>query len=346
MSGTAVKSRIQCPVDFDREGRQAGYLRAPLSRNTSGWGAVEIPIVVLKNGKGPSVLFTGGVHGDEYEGPIAISKLARRLDPAQIQGRVILMPAVNMPAVLADVRLSPVDGRDINRCFPGNPRGTFSEMLAHFMDSVLLPHVDVSVDLHTAGHSMESALSTNMHYVDDPVIRERTMAIAAAFGAPYNAVFWGVDEGATFTSSVERQGKISVGTELGGWGRVNIEGVRIGERGLTNVLKACGVIEGEPETSQRDGSAATRHMMVKDPGNFLFARHGATYEPMNRAGDTVHAGDLAGRLHFIEDLDRDPVEVRYATSGILWMAPGPGRVQRGDCIGVVMQDYDPVAAAA
>ena len=345
MAETHLKSRIHCSVDFEKVGRQACYLRAPLSRNTSGWGAVEIPIVVLKNGAGPTVLFTGGVHGDEYEGPIAISKLARRLDPAQIQGRVILMPAVNIPSVLADTRLSPVDGFDINRCFPGNPRGTFSQMLAHFMDSVLLPHVDISVDLHTAGHSMESALSTNMHYVDNSAIRERTMAIAAAFGAPFNVVFWGVDEGATFTSSVERQGKISVGTELGGWGRVNIEGVRIGERGLTNVLKACGMLEGKPDTIQRDGSPATRHMMVKDPNNFLFAKHNATYEPMNHAGDSVKAGELAGRLHFIEDIDRDPIDVNYATTGILWMAPGPGRVQRGDCIGVVMQDYDPEAVA-
>lgn len=345
MAETHEKSRIQCPVDFDKVGRQASYMRAPLSRNTSGWGAVEIPIVVLKNGTGPTVLFTGGVHGDEYEGPIAISKLARYLDPAQIQGRVILMPAVNMPAVLADTRLSPIDGLDINRCFPGNPRGTFSLMLAHFMDSVLLPHVDISVDLHTAGHSMESALSTNMHYLQNSVIRERTMEIAAAFGAPFNVVFWGVDEGATFTSSVERQGKISIGTELGGWGRVNIEGLRIGERGLKNVLKACGIIEGKPDTIQRNGSSATRHMMVKDPRNFLFAKHNATYEPMNHAGDSINAGELAGRLHFIEDIDRDPVNVYYNTSGVLWMAPGPGRVQRGDCIGVVMQDYDPESLA-
>ncbi|MGL4323971.1 MAG: succinylglutamate desuccinylase/aspartoacylase family protein [Beijerinckiaceae bacterium] len=346
MSGSNVKSRIRCEVDFDRDGRQAVYLRAPLSRNTSGWGAVEIPLVVLKNGRGPTVLFTGGVHGDEYEGPIAISKLIRSLDPQQIQGRVIMMPAVNMPAVLADTRLSPVDGRDINRCFPGNARGTFSEMLAHFMDSVILPHVDISVDLHTAGHSMESALSTNMHYVEDAAIRERTMAIAAAFGAPFNAVFWGVDEGATFTSCVERRGKISIGTELGGWGRVNVEGVRIAERGLLNVLKAAGVMEGLPETRQRDGSPHTRHMMVKDSRNFLFARHAATYEPAHIAGDVVRAGDRAGLLHFVEDFDRDPVAVHYETSGVLWMAPGPGRVQRGDCIGVVMQDYDAAIAAA
>jgi N-alpha-acetyl-L-2,4-diaminobutyrate deacetylase len=337
---SAERSRVICTVDFDREGRQAAYLRAPLSRNTSGWGAVEIPIIVLKNGKGPTLLFTGGVHGDEYEGPIAISKHARTLDPGRLQGRVILMPAVNVPAVLADTRLSPADGRDINRCFPGDPRGTFSQMLAHWMDAVLLPHVDVSVDLHTAGHSMDAALSTNMHYIDDPAIRAETMRIAAAFGAPYNTVFWGVDESATFTSSVERQGKISVGTELGGWGRVNPEGVRIAERGILNVMKACGVMEGEPDTSQRDGSLGTRHMMVKDPGNFLFARATATYEAKHLAGANVKAGELAGLLHFVEDIDHEPLEVRYATSGVLWMGAGPGRVQRGDCLGVVMQDYD------
>lgn len=205
-------SRVRCEIDFEATGRQAGYLRAPLSRNTSGWGIVEIPVVSVKNGSGPTILFTGGVHGDEYEGPIAISRLARSLDPAAIQGRVIMIPALNIPAVMNDTRLSPVDNRDMNRCFPGNPKGPFSEMLAHFVDAVLLPLVDISVDLHTAGHSGDSALSTNMHYVADTALRERTMAAAAAFGAPYNVVFWGVDEGATLTSSVERRGILSLGT--------------------------------------------------------------------------------------------------------------------------------------
>ena len=225
-------------------------------------------------------------------------------------------------------------------------RGTFSEMLAHFMDSVILPRVDVSVDLHTAGHSMEAALSTNMHDVADTKIMDKTLKIAASFGAPYNVTFWGVDEGATLTSAVERRGIISVGTELGGWGRVNVEGVRIAERGLTNVLKQCDVIEGKADTSQRDGSPATRQMMVKDPRGYVFARQTATYEPCHTAGQAVISGELAGRLHFVEDVDREPIELRYALSGALWMAAGPGRVQRGDCVGVVMQDYDAKLAAS
>jgi N-alpha-acetyl-L-2,4-diaminobutyrate deacetylase len=335
-----TKSRIRCDIDFDAVGRQVGYLRAPLSRNTSGWGTVEIPIVSVKNGSGPTMLFTGGVHGDEYEGQIAVSRLARTLDPATIQGRVIMIPAVNMPAVLNDTRLSPVDNRDINRCFPGDPRGTFSEMLAHFIDAFILPHVDVSVDLHTCGHSGDSALSTNMHYTPDNHMRERTMAAAAAFGAPFNVVFSGVDEGATLTSSVERRGFLSLGTELGGWGRVNVEGVRIAERALQNIMQHFGVIDGVPDTRQRDGSPATRHMMVRSAGSYSFAPAGGLFEPRNVVGEICRAGELAGFLHFVEDVDRAPIEVRYGADGILWMSAGPGRVQRGDAVAVLMQDYD------
>ena len=336
----ATKSRIRCDIDFDATGRQSGYLHAPLSRNTSGWGTVEIPIVSVRNGSGPTILFTGGVHGDEYEGQIAVSRLARTLDPATIEGRVIMIPAVNIPAVLNDTRLSPVDNRDLNRCFPGDPRGTFSEMLAHFVDAFVLPHVDVSVDLHTCGHSGDSALSTNMHYLPDVGMRKRTMAAAAAFGAPFNVVFGGVDEGATLTSSVERRGILSLGTELGGWGRVNVEGVRIAERALQNIMQHFGVIDGVPDTRQGDGSPATRHMMVRGAGSYSFAPAGGLFEPRNVVGEICRAGELAGFLHFVEDVDRAPIEVRYGADGILWMSAGPGRVQRGDAVAVLMQDYD------
>jgi predicted deacylase len=340
MDHAEAASRIRMDVDLGRAGRQASYLRAPLSRNTSGWGTVEIPIVVLRNGEGPTILFTGGIHGDEYEGQIAVLRLAQSLRWEEIQGRVILIPAVNMPAVLNDTRLSPVDQRDLNRCFPGNPRGTFSEMLAHFLDGVILPHVDVSVDLHTAGHSMEAALSTNMHYVRNEAIRKRTLAAAEAFGAPFNVVFWGVDEGATLTSAVEGRGIVSLGTELGGWGRVSVEGVRVAERGVRNVLRHFGLMDGMAETVQRDGATVTRHMMVRDLLGYTFAPSAGLFEPRHLAGADVQEGELAGYLHFVEDVDRASTELRYGVSGVVWMAAGPGRVQRGDVLAVVMREYE------
>jgi predicted deacylase len=337
-------SRITADIDFDQDGRQAARLRASLSRNLSAWGSVETPLVVIKNGNGPSVLFTGGIHGDEYEGPIAISRLAQTLDPGELQGRVILIPAVNIPAVLNDTRISPVDGRDLNRCFPGDPSGTFSEMLAHFLDNVIVPLADASVDLHTAGRSMEAAPSTSMHYVSDAGLRARTMAAASAFGAPLNVVFRGIDESSTFTSAVERRGILSLGTELGGWGRVSIDGVRIANRGLRNILKHFGVIEGEPDTSQYDGARDTRHMMVREPAAYVFTPAPGLFEPCHLAGASVEAGNIAGHLHFVDEVDRPSIAVRYACSGVMWMAAGPGRVQRGDVLAVVMSDYDEAAA--
>ncbi len=343
MSSSNEKSRVLGEVDFEKNGRQSGYLRAPLSRNTSGWGIIEIPIVVIKNGQGPTVLLTAGIHGDEYEGQIAISRAAQDMDPGAIQGRVILMPAINIPAVLADTRLSPADNRDMNRCFPGNPKGTISEMLAHYLDSVILPLVDISVDMHSAGHSGDAVPSTNMHQLEDAAAMARTLDAAAAFGAPYNVVFTGVDEGATLTSSVERRKILSLGTELGGWGRVCIEGLRIGRRGIDNILKHAGVIEGQPDTRQADGGGATRHMVVDRRDLYSFAPQAGTFEPCNLVGEQVHAGQPAGYLHFVEDVDRAPIELLYQADGVLWMSAGPGRVARGDTVAVVMRDYTPAA---
>ena len=337
-----VKSRVPCDIDFDRPGRQSGFLRAPHSTNTSGWGTVQIPIYVLKNGTGPTLLLTGGVHGNEYEGQIAISRLAQSIKPEEISGRLILMPSVNTPAALNHngTRMSPLDGRDLNRCFPGNPTGTFCDMLAHFIDSNILPHVDVAVDMHTGGHSAEFALCTVMHDIDDPELRRKTLAAAAAFGAPFNVIFSGVDEGATLTAAVERRKILCLGTEIGGWGRVSVEALRIGERGIRNLLRHLGMVAGTPETVQKDGSSGVRHMVVPTPSCYSFAPSGGIFEPRHLAGDLVTKGQTAGWLHFVEDLDHAPNEIFYETSGVLWAACGPGRVLRGDCVAVVMQAYE------
>ncbi len=120
---------------------------------------------------------------------------------------------------------------------------------------------------------------------------------------------------------MERRRILSIGTELGGWGRVNVEGVRIGERGVRNVLKHLGVIEGKPETAQRDGSAGTRHMMVRDATCYAFAPRGGLFEPRQVVGDRVEAGETAGFVHFVEDIDTPPIEVVHRSGGICGCRP-------------------------
>jgi N-alpha-acetyl-L-2,4-diaminobutyrate deacetylase len=333
------RSRVFHELDFDRPGKQIGYLRVPQSRNGGAWATVEVPIAVVNGAPGPGLLLTGGIHGDEYEGQIAISAIARDIDPASLRGRLILLPATDLPAALNGTRLCPLDNRDLNRCFPGDARGSFCQVLAHFIDQHLLPLVEVSLDIHSGGHSMNAALSSNMHFVDDPQRMAKSLHLADCFAAPYNVVFWGVDEGATLTSAVEARGILSVGTELNGWGRVSVEGVKIARRGIRNVLCELGMIDGTPDRRQADGQQGTRHMMVRDQSAYVFCPSDGLFEPCHEAGAEVAAGEIAGYLHFVEDWSRAPIPLPYRSSGRLWMAMGSGRAKKGDTVAVVMQPY-------
>ena len=105
-----------------------------------------MPIAVIEGAPGPSVLLTAGNHGDEYPGQVAILKLCRQLTPDQVNGTVILIPCLTIPASKAMTRLSPLDGKNFNRSFPGKADGTVCEMLAHFLTTVLFPLADIVIE--------------------------------------------------------------------------------------------------------------------------------------------------------------------------------------------------------
>ena len=127
---------IKPTVDFMQDGVQHGFLNLPHSRDNSAWGSMMIPITVIKNGEGPTALLTGANHGDEYEGPIALYELAGNLKSQDIQGRVIIMPAMNFAAFNASTRASPVDDGNMNRSFPGSPTGTLTEKIADYFSQI------------------------------------------------------------------------------------------------------------------------------------------------------------------------------------------------------------------
>ena len=181
---TKVRSRIATDIDFERPGKQTGYLMLPFSRPDSAYGRILMPVIVIANGTGPTALLIAGNHGDEFEGQIALAKLARDLAPDRVHGRVIILPAANLPAAEAGNRNSPLDSGNLNREFPGDPDGGPTQMIAHFIESVLLPMADYAVDLHSGGVSLvysPCALVRESGPVDRIV---RTMAAQDAFGAP------------------------------------------------------------------------------------------------------------------------------------------------------------------
>ena len=172
-------------LDFNKPGKQQGFLQVPYSHNLGGWANVMIPITSIAHGKGPTVLVLGGNHGDEYQGQIAAMKLARELTPEMVTGRIILIPSLNFPAARAATRLSPLDGINMNRAFPGEPEGPVTSQVAHFLTTVLFPLSDVVIDMHSGGRSMEFVPCAHMHLVADRDQRARMFAAMLAWNSDF-----------------------------------------------------------------------------------------------------------------------------------------------------------------
>ena len=205
-------------VDFEKKGIQHGFLKLPYSWDESAYGSVMIPLTVAKNANGPTALLTGGNHGDEYEGPVALFDLANNLNLDDIRGRVIIVPGMNYPAFKAGKRTSPIDSGNMNRVFPGNPEGTVTEKIADFFQRTLLPMSDYVLDFHSGGKSMNFVPFCAAHELSDKEQGERCTAAMEAFNAPYSIKLLEIDATGMYDTSAEEMGKVFITTELGGGG--------------------------------------------------------------------------------------------------------------------------------
>src|SRR5271170_3863015 len=233
---------VSTTIDFDRDGKQIGFFNLPLSIHEDAWGVVPVPMTVIKNGRGPTVILQGGNHGDEYEGPIALGELIRDLDPATISGRLIIVPAVNLPAVVAGRRTSPVDGLNLNRLFPGDHLGTTTPQIAAYINDVLFSMADAFIDLHSGGSSSVNIPSAIIEPATDPGHLKRNIDAVVSFGAPMVVVISNRGDPRTSTAAAVRAGLTVVGTELAGGGTVSIDALAMCRRGIRNVLTHLGVL--------------------------------------------------------------------------------------------------------
>lgn len=329
-------SRVSCTIDLDAPGKRAGYLNVPWSRDDSAWGAIRVPIHVVHGGEGPTVLFTGANHGDEYEGPIALLKLARRLTPARLKGRVIALPTMNHPAAQAGTRVSPIDGVNMNRCFPGRRDGTQTPMLAHYVYQHLVARADVVVDMHSGGKTLDFVPSVVMHELEDTTLMERTRAAVQAMGAPLSLILKELDSAGMLDSAVEGLGKLFVTTELGGGGSTSPERVAIAERGVHNLLCHLGLLD---EALQ--ASPAPSRLAYTPADGFVVSDDAGLFEPLVELGAPVEAGQPLGRVHFFEETDREPRTYTSPRGGFLYCRHFPGLIKRGDCFAVLGDDWHP-----
>ncbi|MGE6784470.1 N(2)-acetyl-L-2,4-diaminobutanoate deacetylase DoeB [Ensifer adhaerens] len=326
---TLRPSPISPTVDFSAEGVQHGFLCLPYSRDDSAWGSVMIPVTVVKNGEGPTALLTGGNHGDEYEGPIALFDLARTLKAEDVTGRVIIVPAMNYPAFLAGTRTSPIDKGNMNRSFPGAPDGTVTQKIADYFQRTLLPLADIVLDFHSGGKTLDFLPFCAAHILPDKAQEEKAFDLVSAFGAPWSMKMLEIDAVGMYDTAAEEMGKVFITTELGGGGTATARSAAIAKTGVSNVLRAAGILKGKVEGPQ------TTWLDMPDGKCFSFAQEGGLIEPFIDLGDVVRIGQVVACIYPVGRTGAEPLDVTAKMDGILVARHFPGLVKSGDCVSVL-----------
>jgi N-alpha-acetyl-L-2,4-diaminobutyrate deacetylase len=331
-------SPVQTDIDYKQDGKQITYLQVPHSRNKSAWGKVLVPIVVIKNGAGPTALLVAGNHGGEHEGPVCLLKLSRELQAEQVQGRIIILPALNLPAVLAGQRVSPIDDLDMNRSFPGRSNGTVTQVIAHYVHEVILPLCDAVLDLHSGGYSLDLYPFVSMHSLPDEKQAAATRAALEAFQAPIGLIMEEFTGEGLLDYACERMGKIFLFAEMGGIGRLTPHTLQLTEVSTRNFLKHLELLDGDIVTCAARDLPPMRIMEASDAENYHYATVNGIYESFFDLGAELSAGQPLGQVHFVQYPAQGPQIIQAQSSGMLIGTRGPGHVESGDCVALIARN--------
>ncbi|MEX0793546.1 MAG: succinylglutamate desuccinylase/aspartoacylase family protein [Pirellulaceae bacterium] len=327
-------------LDLDSPGRRDYWVAL---EHDSIWGDHLIPLTVWVGPEAKpdeGLVAFGSNHGNEYEGPVALKNLMRKIRLEDVRGRIIFIPVLNPSAFRAGTRESTPDDRvNLNRAFVEGAGvtpalGGITHRIAAFVRNFIWPRVHVVLDLHSGGDVARFSLCASYHPVDDPILAEKIEQTARWFGVPSLMVYQNATPG-LLPSEAERLGKITVGTELG-WGRaINLEGVKYAQHGVLAAAIHHGQLRGEIQPIGYHQAGTQKKLEMVDRDCFTVAPFDGHYEPIIECGTSVQRGDTVGLLHDFDHIDMDPWPAVAGVDGIVlaqaWVAP----IQRGQHIVVV-----------
>jgi predicted deacylase len=249
--------------------------------------AVRFPIFVVNGAQpGPTLAVTAGIHGAEFASIEAALQVGRAITPERLAGRLIIVAVANMPAFLARaIYVCPLDGKNLNRVFPGQADGTAAEQIAFWLFENVIRQADYYVDMH-GGDLIEALVPfTIYHDSGNPAVNQASLEIARAFGIPY--ILRSESLGGTF-SAAARAGIPAILTEAGGQGIWRPRDVKWHMDGLNRLMRHLGMIKGA-----RPRPVATREFAQSF---WLRSDHEGYWYPAVSVGETVHLGQDLGHV--------------------------------------------------
>ncbi len=327
-------------IDFDSPGKRHYQVAFHLDGT---WGYSLVPLTVINGHRGKNtngVICFGGTHGNEYEGQIAVKNLCADLDPDAMMGRVVLLPQLSESACVGNSRTSPLDGVNMNRAFPGQPRGSISYRIAHFVKTRIFPLGRIVLDIHSGGKEGAFPICTSFHPIPGRAQQAETAQAAQLFDAPFVMIYASTMASGLLTDEAEAEGKITIGSEFGGGEATNRWGVRHAYEGTLNVLRHYGLLDGEVRKIRPPGSPPPQLVRADKLQDYVPCPRDGVWEPQVDLGAAVEEGEVIGRLHDFSDHGATPVRIRANRAGHVIMMHLSARPTRGQTLYVIGEPVD------
>ena len=315
-------------VSAARGTKASGVLTVPAGVDQ----ATFIPITIVHGATaGPVLALVAGVHGSEYSPILSLQQVLPRLDPREISGTIILVHVANVPAFLGrTIYTGPVDGKNLNRSYPGKADGTISERIAYRITNDIITRADYVVDIHSGDANEDLRPWTGYyarHGTPDVIARSREMAIAFGFDhivllpqtptTPAEAIYTG--------ATAVALGKPSFDVECGGLGAVDPDAFGRISGGVMSLLRHLHMLPGAPAPAAAPIVVATRSNVASDVDGIFYRQV--------RAGDQIEAGAAIG---YITDFFGNRVaDLRAPKGGVVLSVLGTPPVREGETVAVI-----------
>lgn len=314
--------------------KATGFLQVPAGVDA----ATSVPIVVVRGARpGPVLALVSGLHGTEYASIIALEKLIGALDPARVSGTVILVPLVNLPSFEQKVpHVNPVDGKSMNRFYPGKPDGTQTERASYVITKEVVERCDYLVDYH--GGDLDESLRPYAYWPKSGNARHDavTRGMVLAFGLDH-IIIWRdrpTDLNATryLDNTASARGKPSIVVEAGYAGVVETDDVARLVDGTLSTMRALKMLPGDPRPVENPvWLEGVVDVLAEGPG---------IWYPLVKRGTYVQQGM---KLGYVTDyFGKVILEARAPVSGVLLHINAVPSLKKGDNIA----DIGPIAAHA
>lgn len=265
---------------------------------------LKLPLIIIKGKEdGPVLLLNAAVHGNELIGVEIIRRLMKKLGPKDIKGTLIGVPIVNIPAYNIGHRMDPLDKKDMNREFPGDPAGSITQQLAHFFYTEIVELADYIIDFHSAEYPDVMLPHIRVRSTDST---GRSKLLSRAYSTE---IIW---EGEEINGMLQvcaiRAGKAAITVEIGAAGALVEEDIEAGMKGIKNVMMVLGMLEGTADV-------LNYQIHIKSDEQWKRSPHGGIFRPFVKLGDIVKKGQVLGEIADPFNLKVD--QIKAESSGLV-----------------------------